>query len=248
MAFMATHSAPSQLIRRGNRILRPRDAASLYPNPRPEVARLVGRGALRRLAHGYYVAPPDDQLGDPDWRPAIEAVALGIAQADYGRDGAALMGPSAARVQGAIPRALATGLVAIPVQRPLLATAHGRVRFVKRDLARLDTVRVVTELAQGWATSAEQTILDLADRPLLGGITIDTASEAIGALALRADWSLVVALAGRQRKPAALARARWLGSAAAGRALPGKRPRRQVPSLGLRPVSDLPAGEFGIVP
>ena len=93
------------------------------------------------------------------WRPEIEALALGIGQADYGVNGVALMHPSAARVQGAIPRAIAVAVLAVPKQRPTLETTCSRIVFVKRDVARLKRMRIETELATGWCTSIEQTAL-----------------------------------------------------------------------------------------
>jgi alkylation response protein AidB-like acyl-CoA dehydrogenase len=44
---------------------------------------------------------------------------------------------------------------------------------VTRDISALDVQRAETELATGWVTSAQQTVLDLADRPALGGLTAD---------------------------------------------------------------------------
>jgi len=67
----------------------------------PSFARLERSGALRRVAPGYYAVVPDDRVGLV-WLPELEAVALrvGVALA-----GAALMGLSAARVHGGLPRA-----------------------------------------------------------------------------------------------------------------------------------------------
>jgi len=48
----------------------------------------------------------------------------------------------------------------------------------------------------------EQTLLDVADRPALGGLTEDSAREIVRALALRADWDRVAELAREQRKHA----------------------------------------------
>ena len=46
----------------------------------------------------------------------LEAAAAGIATAIYGPDDVIVMGPSAARLHGAIPRALATATIAVPSQ------------------------------------------------------------------------------------------------------------------------------------
>lgn len=50
------------------------------------------------------------------WLPSLEGAAAGIASTIYGADNAILMGVSAARVLGVIPRALATAVVAVPKQ------------------------------------------------------------------------------------------------------------------------------------
>ena len=76
------------------------------------------------------------------------------------------MGVGVARVLGAIPRAVAVTVVAVPKQRPPLETDYGRILFVRRTLDTLDLERADTELTQGWITTPEQTVLDLAARPL----------------------------------------------------------------------------------
>jgi hypothetical protein len=86
-----------------------------------------------------------------------------------------------------------------------LSAAGARIAFVKREIARLDLERTETELGPGWVTTVEQTALDLAARPTLGGISAADAHEAIRALALRVDWPLLTNLATTQHRPAALA-------------------------------------------
>lgn len=203
MARMAV-AVPPALARRANQVLRPRDAQDVYAHPRPELARLVRTGAAVRLAPGYLALVPRTRLGDSTWRPELEAAALGITQADYGRDAVALMGLSAARYHGAIPRALAIAVIAVPKQRPTLNTAVGQVVFSRRDCARLDVERIETELTSGWVTTVEQTLLDLAARPGLGGLPATEVQQAIRQLAARADVTLVAELAAAQRRPAAL--------------------------------------------
>lgn len=184
-----------------------------------------------------------------EWKVPAEAVALGIAVADYGVDGAAVMSISAARLLGAIPRALASAVVAVPKQRPALDTTQGRIRFVRRRVGALDRVRVRTAVVQGWGTSQEQTVLDLADRPRLGDVAPLTVSEAITNLAPRCDWELIGRLAQEQRKTAALARASWLAQAVVDVPPPQRPSRRPVPAEGLRPLHDgVDPGPFGIVP
>ena len=204
---------PPALVRRGNRVLRPSDVGEIYAHPRPELARLAAAGALVRLATGYFVLIPQERLGDHGWRPELEAAALGLAQADYGVDRVALMGISAARRHGAVPRAVGVAVVAVPKQRPRLETRFGAVVFVKRDVARLDVERVDTQVTSGWMTTVEQTLLDLAARPTLGGLAESDVVGAVRALSPRADWNLVRQLSAVQHKPAALAAARRMAGA-----------------------------------
>ncbi|MGW2232207.1 type IV toxin-antitoxin system AbiEi family antitoxin domain-containing protein [Streptomyces formicae] len=203
-------AVPVELARRNNRVVRPQDAAGIYAQPRPELARLVRNGAARKLTHGSYALVPDRHLGSPTWRPDLHSLALGIAQCDYGEGGAALMGVGAARVLGAVPRAIAVTVVAVPKQRPPLETDYGRILFVRRTLDTLDLERADTELTQGWITTPEQTLLDLAARPTLGGLPPDAVTEALRALWPRTDAELLEELARTQRKAAALRRARHL--------------------------------------
>ena len=93
---------PVILARTGNRVVKPGDFGDVYTNPWAEFARLTRTGVLAKLAHGYYILIPEDRRSGY-WMPEIEGVALGIAVADYGRDGAVLMGPAAGRALGAIP-------------------------------------------------------------------------------------------------------------------------------------------------
>jgi hypothetical protein len=235
---VAERKGIARLARAENRVLRPRDFRDVYTDPWGEFTRLAKTGALAKLAHGYYALIPEERRGEY-WQPEIEGLALGIAVSDYGRDDVALMGPTAGRLLGAIPRALATATVAVPRQRPALMTAAGRVQFVMRNVERLDTQRVATEITEGWVTTPEQTVLDLADRPDLGGIAPATAEEAIHALAGRCDPQLVERLARDQRKRAAWQRYSWLVG------LPAPPVRNGVPTLGLHGVAD-PA-DYGLV-
>lgn len=188
------------------RVLRPRDAAATYAHARPEFARLTRAGALHRLAAGYYAVVPDDQL-DRAWLPELEAAALGIATADQGIDAACLMGLSAARVHRVIPRALAVAVVgAVRHRRHLqLEDRDATILFVRRDVPTLDTQRYTSELGDGWVTTIEQTVLDLASRPTLGDLP-DVAEQALRVLLDRADRDLLWELASSQRKRATLRR------------------------------------------
>lgn len=182
-------------------VLRPADAATTYRHAAPEFRRLAARGALHSLATGYYAVVPAAARG-MGWRPTIEAAAYGIAAADYGPDEVVLMGLSAARLHNAIPRALAVAVVAVPKQRPALSLSDrtGRVIFVKRSTDRLDAERMTTDLGTALVTGIEQTVLDLAHRPNLGGV----ASEARAAIATlwpqcRSDVVEQIAVAQRLR-------------------------------------------------
>lgn len=219
------------LARVENRIVKPGAYAWLYTNPREEFARLTRNGVLTRLAHGYYAVVPEGHRAGY-WAPEVEGVALGVAVADFGRDAVALMGPAAARALGAIPRALGSATVAVPRQRRAIVTTVGCAEFVKRNVGCLDTQRITTDITAGWVTTAEQTALDIADRPTLGGITPETAEEAIRALATRIDQQLVARLAREQRKPAAWQRYCWVVG------LPAPTCRRDIPTMGLHGVGN----------
>jgi len=201
---------PPELARLSPGVIRPRDVAHVYTNPRADLRRLARAGLLLRLATGYYARVPQHRIGDAIWRPDIHAAGLGIAQADYGIDDAALVHVSAARRLGAIPREIASAIVAVPKQRPDLNVLGGHILFVKRDVASLDVQRTDTELGPGWTTTAEQTLLDLATargRRLAEQAVVD---EAIRSLGSTVDWDLVDQLAGQQRKRAGVVRARAL--------------------------------------
>jgi predicted transcriptional regulator of viral defense system len=212
MADLTTTGVPRELAALPLRTLRPQDAAAIYAQPRGEIHRLERRGALHRLAHGYYVVMPQEHTRTR-WMPALEAAAAGIATSDFGPANAILMGVSAARLHGAIPRALGTAVVAVPAQRNAikLTDRAATVRFVKRDTARLDAERMSTELGPTLVTTPEQTVLDLARRPGLGGAE-DEVQDAVRILIARADIDLLDELATAQRARASLRRARgWAG-------------------------------------
>lgn len=184
-------------------VLRPRDAAEFYTQPALQFRRLEKEGVLLKVAHGYYAHIPEASRGG-QWRPEIEALALGVGQADYGINGAVLMHLSAARVQGAIPRAIAVAVLAVPKQRPTLETTCGRIVFVKRDVARLKRIKVITELATGWSTSNEQTVVDLARRPDLVKGMSHAAREAACTLFALSDKGILDSLVKEARMGSAL--------------------------------------------
>jgi hypothetical protein len=192
------------------RTFRAADADIAYAHPAPQLRRLEQLGVLHRLAHGYYTVVPQDQIGT-GWMPTLEAAAAGIAAARFHPARAPLMGVSAARVHGALPRALAVAIVAAPTQHdPItLLDRPASVRFVKRDTARVDVETVTTELGRALVTSIEQTVLDLARRPALD-VAEDQIPEALRALLPRCEPDVLDELARAQRLRSALARARDL--------------------------------------
>ena len=236
---------PAILVSRPIRVVRPRDLAGLYVNPTAELARLEKQGAVRQAARGYYVLVPAQWVTDSSWRPSLEAVALGVAIADYGVDQVALMGLSAARLHGALPRAVAAASAAVPKQRPPLGTRWGQIFFHTRDIAPLDLERVETVLGAGYQTTVEQTVLDLARWADAWSISGEMIAEAITSLAGRADWSLVRDLAVAQRNRAAYVRALWVAYPVVSKR-PDLRVRGPVESLGLRPSQPVPAGLFPV--
>jgi len=209
---MATTAVPRELAATPLRTLRPQDAEGVYAQPRGEMRRLERRGVLHRLAHGYYVVVPQDQTGT-SWMPTLEVAAAGIAAADFGPANAILMGVSAARLHGAIPRAIGTAVVAVPAQRAAITLADraATVRFVKRDTARLDAEQMSTELGPTLVTTPAQTVLDLARRPNLGDAG-DQVRDAVRILLALSDLDQLEELAGAQRARASLRHARGWAS------------------------------------
>jgi predicted transcriptional regulator of viral defense system len=206
VASRNTGRLPPALLHRPVRVLRPQDAAGVYAHPRPEFARLVEAGVLHRLATGYYAVVPDDRIGLP-WLPDLESSAQGMAAADEGVASVALMGLSAARVHGALPRALGVAVVAAARHRATIALADrdASVVFVRRNVGSIEVERRTLELGQAWVASVEQTIVDLAARPTLGGVP-DEARAAALALLPRSDHDVLQRIAAAQRRSAAVNR------------------------------------------
>lgn len=152
------------------RTMRFRDLEGLGTNTWRQLDSLVSSGALLRLAHGTYTAPPDGRDAR-HWRPGLESAALAIATARHGERRAILMGIGAARHWGAVPRALGTTVVAVPTagHRPV-ATGTGLVHFVHRDLDFVGADLERTELGPALVTTPEQTHVDLLMRPAQGGL------------------------------------------------------------------------------
>lgn len=156
-------------------------------------------GLVVRLAHGFYVAVPDDQIGT-GWEPSLESAGVAIATAMQGERVPVLMGLGAARFHQAIPRAIAVTTVAVPAKRnPIDLTSGGKVLFVTRDVAHLDARLERLDLGRALVTSIEQTAFDLMMRPDLGGLSAE-AVHAMTNLAPRVDVDRFTALAQRQTR------------------------------------------------
>ena len=244
---MRQSGVPAALAGRASRVLRPRDAVGIYQYPNQEFRRLAERGLLWPAAHGYYVVVPPHAVGDLHWRPSIESLALGIAVADYEPNATALDSLSAARHLGAIPRALGIATVTVPKQRGSLLTPVGTIVFHRRHVGNLETQRATTDLADGYVTTPEQTVLDLATAAEVDRVGADTVTEALENLSGRVEWARVEELARRQRRPGDYARARWVTAPVTGAATAELEPRNGFDARGLAPRHGGPRGaEFGL--
>ncbi|GAB6859031.1 type IV toxin-antitoxin system AbiEi family antitoxin domain-containing protein [Microbacterium xylanilyticum] len=181
------------------RTVRSRDLDREGLNTWRTLARLVDQGALKKLIHGVYTAPPDGRDART-WKPAFEDAALAIAVARFGARNAALMGLTAARHWAALPRAIATAAVAVPrTGYPETEYGGGRIRFVARDMKRLDLVLVDTMLGKGLVTTPTQTLYDLLARPALPGLQGETEATARN-LVPQADAEEFADIVGRHRR------------------------------------------------
>jgi len=192
------------LARSDRYILRIRDFDEQYA--KQDFFRMEANGAILRVAHGAYILIPErERRRDPDWRPPLERVAHGIAAAAFGMDQVALVGPSAARVHGALPRPLGIATVSYPSTRPRdIETLVGTVRTYRRSIDQMDVVRLNNDLVNGFVTSVEMTMLDLASKVPKWPIALTDRHEAIRLLAARADWDLINEIADQYRKRTAL--------------------------------------------
>ncbi|QHT55734.1 hypothetical protein GXP71_06325 [Cellulomonas sp. H30R-01] len=195
-----------RLATRPLRAVTPADLTDAYTNPRAVLAQKARRGEVHKVAHGVYVAVPDDAFDPHRWRPALEAAAAAVATTAYPQRPVAV-GLTAARLLRALPRAYARATYAVPARHAdvrLVDRPHGVVGFVRRDVGALATTTVRTELGDVLVTTPEQTVLDLA----LNRTKADPGAvrEAITNLAPRLDWGAVEELARAQRGgPTALA-------------------------------------------
>jgi hypothetical protein len=199
---------PGAITRAPLRTFRPRDLAAVYSQPSVQLHRLIRDPRVRKAAHGLYYTVPDDQ--DPTWTPTLEAVAAGIATALFGERVPVLMHLTAARLLGALPRAIGQAIVAVPRQHAPLRLADrtaGTVTFVARDVDGLDAVLHPTDLGPTLITTPEQTVLDLTKRLQLGGMP-DECRAAIRVLLPRCEPERLDEIARAQRMVRTLERLR----------------------------------------
>lgn len=199
---------PAAITRAPLRTFRPQDLAQTYTQPNVQLHRLTRQNRVKKAAHGLYYAVPDDQ--DPTWVPTLEALAAGVATALFGERVPVLMHLTAARLHGALPRAIGRAFVAAPRQhRPLeVADRPGAtILFVTRDVDALDATLVRTDLGPVLATTPEQTVLDLTKRPDLGGMP-EEVEAAVRVLLPRCDENRLQELAREQRMVRTLNRLR----------------------------------------
>ncbi len=199
----------NELARRRLRVGRPESFD--FARTDTELHRLTNAGTVLRLSKGFYTLVPEDRRGkSTTWRPTIEGAALGMAAALYGEEEVALIGPSAARAHQCYPRALGEAYVTAPKPLRPRHTIVGTVRFVTRDISKMDTVRIETDLGPGWATSPEQTALDLCRNRPAWNITEEARNEMLHRLADRIDWDLIDQVAKSTRGVKTLHRLRGL--------------------------------------
>ena len=201
-------SLPSAITRAPLRTFRPQDLAGVYSQPSVQLHRLVRDPRVRRAAHGLYYTVPDDQ--DPTWTPTLEAIAAGVATAVFGDRVPVLMHLTAARLLGALPRAIGQAFVAVPRQHApldLVDRSAATVVFVARDVDALDAVLHPTDIGRALITTPEQTVLDLAKRPQLGGMP-DECRAAARVLLPRCDPQRLEEIAQAQRMVRTLDRLR----------------------------------------
>lgn len=151
------------------RTMRFTDIRHLGSNTWRQLADLVDRGALLRLAHGVYTAPPEGRDAR-EWRPGLESTGLAVATARHGDRQAILMGIGAARHWGAVPRAIGSTTIAVPAAgRRSVTVGAGQIHFIQRNLEQVQAVLEHTELGPALVTTPEQTLFDLLMRPHQGG-------------------------------------------------------------------------------
>ena len=179
------------------RTVRPVMLRGVYADPEKELVRLRNRGLVERIAPGAYVAVPDTVEPGGWWVPGLEDAAMAYATAAYGDRVPILVGIGAARWWHAIPRAVGATVVAVPAQHRRVELAiGGTVTFTMRDVEAIDAVPAAGELGTFLVATVEQTVIELALRPELGGLT-EEAAAALPVLVDHADPDRLARLAGR---------------------------------------------------
>lgn len=184
------------------RTTRWQDVDDVEVNAARKLKRLEGIGAVTRIAKGVYTVPPNGADGRR-WKAPLEAAALALATVRFGERQAVLMGPSAARHWGAIPRALGVAQVAVngATSRPMRLIDGTAVTFVVRDLTRLDTTVERTALGDALVTTPAQTFYDLLARGRHNG-DAEATQEAITNLTHRVTPDEIAAIADRHLRVA----------------------------------------------
>ena len=207
--IMSTRSVgiPAALARRPLAMVSSATAEDVYAHPRAQLARLERNGLLHKVAPGVYAIVPRERLGDPNWLPTLEGVAFGVGALEFGVRDTALLGLSAARLHRAVPRALATAVVGVPARKDKvrLTDRSAVVSFAVRNIDELDVETMPTDVGTCLVTTPEQTVLDLAHRPTMGGGSDAQAWEAIRALLPRCDRTVLERIAATRRRARALA-------------------------------------------
>lgn len=161
------------------RTVRLRDLARFGTNPWRALDRLAEQGAVKRLAQGIYTVPPDGRDGRT-WKLGLEDAAIAIATARFANRQVAMTGLTAARHWAAIPRAIGVATIAVPRagHDPVHLYGGGVLRFIPRDLGRLDLILDRTALGDALITTPAQTLFDLLIRPAQGGLPDQAAAAA----------------------------------------------------------------------
>jgi len=188
---------PVELARAPLRTVRARDVTT-YAHPRAQLARLEQRGVMHRLADGFFTTVPQDRVGG-FWLPTLEGAAAGVAAAEFGERSFALMGLSAARMHGALPRAVAAAFVAAPRRRQSmrLSDRDAVIYFRQRNLDLIHVELMRTDLGDCLVTTPEQTVLDFAHMRHDPAVDADV-HAAIRSLLARCDDVAMDQIAGSQ--------------------------------------------------
>lgn len=170
---------PTIITRAPLRTVRPVMLRDHSANPERDLVRLRDAGRLVQIAHGTYTAKPDTIDPSQPWQPPLEEAAMAYATAQFGTRVPVLAGIGAARFHHAIPRAIGVTVVAVPEQhRSVILRIGGRVIFTRTDVDRLDARTEHGTLGPMLVTTPEQTLIDILQRPALGGMPAEALAAA----------------------------------------------------------------------